>query len=891
MLKPSEHGAPGQSGNQASSVAGVVVTIEGDSPSYFESGTGRTLSRQEFVAGINSRAGRRNAAPWVAAVGVAAALMLAGSPIPAVAAFAAAVVAAVILNWDCQRRRQTLVNYRLDQAEQSAFTALQDGLATLSRAGVVWRVEPDSVSFVSGRVPARVGSPQTPSIKASVPVPGITAGSETFHFFPDHLFIRTRRRYASISYADLKIEAKMVDVADPGWVPADTTTVGRTWRHTRRDGWRDRRYRDNPAIPIVRYALVILVAGQYRVALLVSGTQQAEAFASAIRTVAQRFAARPASARAAVPPVPVTRAPARQPKGLEPSRVSVPKVVGMTQAAATAAITRAGLVLGTGIVQSSSTVAAGNVITESPVAGTPVNVGSAVNLTVSSGPARVSVPDVVGMTQAAATAAIAGTGLVLRTEIAQSSSPVAAGNVINVSPVAGTSVNVGYAVNLTVSSGPAKVSVPDVVGMTQAAAIKTAITGHGLVRRKRIQLGTVTTQSSSTVAAGDVISQSPIRRLRFGLTWAVGTGALLARDRLLKLVEFPDASTFAERDAVALAQVLASAGFGVEPDVRFGGALPSRETRLYVFPMCPGAAASAPTQAYSAAALLIEMAALVSTADGPISAQEEAHLESDAAAAMPLAEDERLRFHAHLHWVLSERPGLTAVKKRIDALTLSQRGAICRFLVGRCWPRRTFGGTSQRGPIGRFLTGVEGYISPEEIEALGKLYRMFGLNPLWVYSHAHTVATESVTVEPAEEAVGGFAIPQPQEQRKTGGVQLDWELVERTRKETEAVSELLRPVFEEPAPPPVPQAKPGGRILGFDEDTSAFVRHLVTREVWSRGELERFANARALLLDGTLDAINEAALEAGDEAAWEGDDPVEVNVAVMAGLIERTVAS
>jgi hypothetical protein len=231
------------------------------------------------------------------------------------------------------------------------------------------------------------------------------------------------------------------------------------------------------------------------------------------------------------------------------------------------------------------------------------------------------------------------------------------------------------------------------------------------------------------------------------------------------------------------------------------------------------------------------------------------------------------------------------VKKRIDALTLSQRGAICRFLVGRCWPRRTFGGTSQRGPIGRFLTGVEGYISPEEIEALGKLYRMFGLNPLWVYSHAHTVATESVTVEPAEEAVGGFAIPQPQEQRKTGGVQLDWELVERTRKETEAVSELLRPVFEEPAPPPVPQAKPGGRILGFDEDTSAFVRHLVTREVWSRGELERFANARALLLDGTLDAINEAALEAGDEAAWEGDDPVEVNVAVMAGLIERTVAS
>jgi len=184
-------------------------------------------------------------------------------------------------------------------------------------------------------------------------------------------------------------------------------------------------------------------------------------------------------------------------------QVAVPNVVGDTQAAATAAITGAGLVLGTVTTQSSSTVASGDVISESPVAGTSVSNGSAVNIVVSTGPAQVAVPNVVGDTKAAATTAITGAGLVLGTVSTASSSTVASGNVISESPVAGTSVSTGSAVNIVVSTGPAPVVVPNVVGDTQAAAT-TAITGAGLV------LGTVTTQNSSTVASGDVISESPV---------------------------------------------------------------------------------------------------------------------------------------------------------------------------------------------------------------------------------------------------------------------------------------------------------------------------------------------------------------------------------------------
>jgi hypothetical protein len=66
--------------------------------------------------------------------------------------------------------------------------------------------------------------------------------------------------------------------------------------------------------------------------------------------------------------------------------------------------------------------------------------------------AQVTTPNVAGDTQAAATTAIEGAGLVVGTITTASSTTVAPGDVISQSPVAGTSLNVGWAVNLVVSA-------------------------------------------------------------------------------------------------------------------------------------------------------------------------------------------------------------------------------------------------------------------------------------------------------------------------------------------------------------------------------------------------------------------------------------------------------
>jgi hypothetical protein len=136
------------------------------------------------------------------------------------------------------------------------------------------------------------------------------------------------------------------------------------------------------------------------------------------------------------------------------TQVSVPNVVGETQAAATTAITGAGLTVGAVTQASSATVASGNVVSETPAAGTSAASGSSVALVVSTGPAPVSVPNVVGDTQAAATTAITGAGLTVGGVTRQSSGTVASGDVISETPAANTSVATNSAVALVISSGP-----------------------------------------------------------------------------------------------------------------------------------------------------------------------------------------------------------------------------------------------------------------------------------------------------------------------------------------------------------------------------------------------------------------------------------------------------
>jgi hypothetical protein len=112
-----------------------------------------------------------------------------------------------------------------------------------------------------------------------------------------------------------------------------------------------------------------------------------------------------------------------------------------------------GLMIGDVTQEHSDSVPAGSVIRQSPKAGEKVEEGTAVNLVVSLGLAFVTVPDVVGLPQAAAEEAIVGANLGIGMVATAMSTTVPAGAVISQTPVAGEEVPPQSAVNLVVSSG------------------------------------------------------------------------------------------------------------------------------------------------------------------------------------------------------------------------------------------------------------------------------------------------------------------------------------------------------------------------------------------------------------------------------------------------------
>ncbi|MEL7450651.1 MAG: PASTA domain-containing protein, partial [Pseudomonadota bacterium] len=186
-----------------------------------------------------------------------------------------------------------------------------------------------------------------------------------------------------------------------------------------------------------------------------------------------------------------------------PDDVTVPDVTGLAQALAESDILAAGLSVGAVTTANSDTVPAGAVISQDPIGGTLVQPGTAVDLVVSIGPADVIVPDVTGLPQATAESNIIAANLTVGTVTTANSDTVPAGAVISQDPQGGAMVQPGTPVDLVVSTGPADVAVPNVVGLPQADAEEDIVAAN-------LTVGAITTASSDTVPAGTVISQAPV---------------------------------------------------------------------------------------------------------------------------------------------------------------------------------------------------------------------------------------------------------------------------------------------------------------------------------------------------------------------------------------------
>jgi eukaryotic-like serine/threonine-protein kinase len=147
-----------------------------------------------------------------------------------------------------------------------------------------------------------------------------------------------------------------------------------------------------------------------------------------------------------------------------PERYQVPNLAGMTEEKAREELAKFDAEVKVER-EYSADYEANQVTRTDPVAGEEVKAGTPVTVFVSDGYPPLTVPDVVGQDEAAATTAIEDEGLTVGEVTRSYSDTIEAGLVISQTPAAQAPAGPSDAVDLVVSDGPEPVEVPDVVGM------------------------------------------------------------------------------------------------------------------------------------------------------------------------------------------------------------------------------------------------------------------------------------------------------------------------------------------------------------------------------------------------------------------------------------------
>lgn len=307
------------------------------------------------------------------------------------------------------------------------------------------------------------------------------------------------------------------------------------------------------------------------------------------------------------------------------------------------------------------------------------------------------------------------------------------------------------------------------------------------------------------------------------------------------------------RDRVrGLARALEGAEIGMEPHVLCGAKAPGEQDTIVLFaqPLMDSDVGS--RTEYQTAALTLQLASAVAQADGDFHDREVAHLRAQIEGWAHLTLAERRRLHAHLQWLTTSPMNLVALKKKLEPLPTAARETLAAFMAT--------------------LTQADGFVSPDEVKFLEKVYKALGVEPKRVFSDIHTAGSSGTPVSPVQAGKQGF--------------HLDAERIAALQEDTVRVSALLSKIFAEEADStPAPAAltsepeleDEANAPLGLDEDHSVLLRLLLSRPEWTRAELEDAAADLDLMLDGAMEQINEAAFEAFDEPLFEGEDPISVN--------------
>lgn len=319
---------------------------------------------------------------------------------------------------------------------------------------------------------------------------------------------------------------------------------------------------------------------------------------------------------------------------------------------------------------------------------------------------------------------------------------------------------------------------------------------------------------------------------------------------------FPETPPLTKSKYIAFCRALGTHGIGIEPDIRFGGTLPSAGDPIALFTTVATENASG---GFGIAALILQLASVVASSDGDFSDPEaqklREHIEQNS--GLPLSEQQRLL--ARMATFRVKAATTSGLKKSIDELNSQMRSGIVDFLLA--------------------LVSADGVVAPGEVKVMEKIYGLFGMDASLLYARLHALAAHPGS-------------PLPTAVQRTGPMELDKAKIEQLKAVSAEVTRKLTVIFDagdevavesktKETVPAEPDSATEGTLLHLDSAHAELLEVLLGRPQWTRAEFEELCSDKGLMPDGAIERINDAAFAKFDQALIEGDDPLEVSTQLL----------
>jgi uncharacterized membrane protein YebE (DUF533 family) len=314
---------------------------------------------------------------------------------------------------------------------------------------------------------------------------------------------------------------------------------------------------------------------------------------------------------------------------------------------------------------------------------------------------------------------------------------------------------------------------------------------------------------------------------------------------------FPKAINKKEHEL--LTNLATKANIGIAPDQRFHQAKVNADGNIVLFTPAHGEFFE-PSQAFNQVSLAMRLGAMVATIDGYVDQEEKLVLQRLVDQDENMSPSEKNSLKAYLIWRLNSPANTAGLKARIEKLKTNEIEFLKKFMIS--------------------IALADGKVDSSEIKQIEKLYTSLGLDRSLVTSDIHHLTSSNSRTFTRSESTDTSA----------NTFKLDEGILAMHESETSDAKTMLENIFAVDDEPEIEVIREQAEPDGLDHAHKELFDTLLSKETWSRNEVNEFCGKLSLMVDGAIETINDWAYEKVDAPVLDDDGDIYVDLEIVEEL-------